>query len=108
MKRVLLSIAISFVFVVFYLLVLFVLFVYNNKNGVGSTAILYPITLPNAVYGYFFPRNFSSAGMPKWLFFISNVLIYSIPFYLLLTLFSKLRKNKSPSPEPPPPPAFDD
>ncbi len=107
MKRVLLSIAMAVVFVVIYLIVLLVLFIFNNQTGVGNTAFLYPVTLPNSIYNYFFRQNISDPAMPKWIFLISNVVLYSIPFYLLLTLFSKRRKNKLPSTEPPPPPTFD-
>jgi len=107
MKRVFLSIAIAFIFVVSYLIMLLVLFLNNDKKGIGMTALLYPISLPNVIYYYFFPLPPPDTLLPKLLFFISNVLLYSIPFYLLLILFSKLRKTKVPSTEPPSPPTFD-
>jgi len=115
MKRYLLAVLISFILLFIYMAVMTYLYVLNNQNGRWLTNFAYPIALPKVIYYYFwqptaedFQIESSRTQFLSAIFFTSNVLLYSLPVYALITLFSKLRKSKTPSTEPPSPPTFDD
>ncbi|HVE58739.1 MAG TPA: hypothetical protein VNB22_18035 [Pyrinomonadaceae bacterium] len=115
MKRILAAVLISFVFLFIYMAVMTYLYIHNSQNGRWVTNFAYPIALPKVVYYSFFQPTAeefqiesSKAKFLSAIFFITNVLLYSLPIYGLLTLFSKRQKSKLPSTEPPYPPTFDD
>lgn len=125
MKRFLLSIGISFVLIVGYLVVgtAIVVISSNDPNKLDPQAIAMvdvPFRLPKYVYYYFFPPTLedfstdpSDLGFKKAIisvvFFGINLLIYSLPVYVLLSLISRLRRRSAGlrvNAGPPGPPTF--
>ncbi len=123
MKLLLLSVAITFVLMLGYLLVAGVVVVVsspdqNNLNPSAIAMVDVPFRLPKIAYYYFFPpsaQDFSTdpnqIGVRKGIlatgFFVANLLMYSVPVYLLLRLFVGRRKKRSDKVgKPPPPPEF--
>jgi hypothetical protein len=114
MKKVLFSIIISFVLVFAYMSVLTYFQVRYHQNEVWETNWKTPVWLPQRAYFYLFPltpENYSMSPSKRLTlstgFFLTNVLLYSIPIYFLTKYFSKTRKDKPPEMEPPPPPTFE-
>lgn len=111
MKRVLLSILISLIFIVGYIGLCMILLKYNviDQTNVFNDLLKLPLILIE----YFYPLYKHSISTEEmitniYLFgaisFLLNMLIYSIPAYLILTLLKKTMKNsKFVSDEPPPP-----
>src|SRR5258706_11763374 len=121
MKRILLSIAVGFGLVLICLVVGAVIVLAYSKDGVFDPAVVavvdLPMRLPKLIYFYFFPPTASDYLMQmnakRWIlagsFFVSNVLLYSIPPYIFLSIWSRLRKPKPLTSEAPPsPPSFND
>lgn len=114
MKRILLSIAIAFAFVIFYLTIVTIIRTFVNHNNPLIFYLNLPVRFPQAVYFYFSPASIDTRGeLTKWkvilaaLFFIVDVLVYSIPAYFILRFISRFKKYEPlPTVEPPPPPKF--
>jgi len=101
--RVLISVIIGFVLVMLYLIAAHYLFIYYFQHPMENGHI------PNIYIGLELPTLISKDILPILRFWI-NVLIYSIPPYILLSLISRFRKSKrqpTGEPPPPPPPSFD-
>ena len=116
MKRALLSVMISIFLVVGYLLAIAILMAFNYIDLIQSRYLLRPLLLPNLIFFYFSPPV-SNDFVPEFserkvfialLFFFSNVLIYSIPVYLIAGIIAKFRKKKVEHQDPPAPPVFYD
>lgn len=123
MKKILLSILISFVFLTGYLLVAGVIVVVMSKGSptLDRTAIGWvdaPLRLPKYIYYKIVPptaedysTDTASLGARKTIvaigFFVSNVLLYSVPIYFVVILIFRARKQVTvPNEEPPPPTQF--
>lgn len=117
MKRILLAFAISFILVFAYLLVVSVIFVLAGRDTQIVPYLDVPLRLTKIIYYYFFPPTaddyqltvtWRKAGL-SLLFFITNILIYSIPIYFLLRLIGKRKRKPVPQIDTPPaPPRFDE
>jgi hypothetical protein len=113
MKRVLLSIAIGFVFVVAYGGVIFSLHSANIISHNLHDDLRIPTSAPDKIVGLFYARSdirhFElvhpiAVGLFATLV---NGVIYSLPIYLVWYLINRSkRKPVTPSAEPPPPPEF--
>lgn len=112
MKRILLSILIAFFIICVYLAIASVFVVATDYKLIAGSYIDFPLRLPKIIYYYFSPPNqqdfASELSIRKVIVLLvtlfGNLLIYSIPVYLILSLF---RKNKeSRNEQPPPPPKF--
>jgi hypothetical protein len=125
MKRILLSVLISFVLLIGYLVVsvVVVLGFSNDSNSLSSSAIAkvdVPLRLPKYLYYHFFPpsaEDFSTDPSrldPKRAvvavgFFVTNILLYSIPVYFLIGMIERKWKGRidlTRKTEPPDPPIF--
>jgi hypothetical protein len=119
MNRILLAVALSFAVIMAYMLIASVVVVlvspnYDQLNASAVYKVDIPLRLPKIVYYYFFPptaqdysTQVSSLSPRRWAlgvaFFVANILLCSIPVYIVLTVVSGLRKPGTVSPEPPPP-----
>jgi hypothetical protein len=113
MRRVLLSVGIGFVLVMSYLGLVMTLyvgeFVSRPTSDTLSLPLLLPVVAPRLLFewsaiGNFGTKHRLAAGV--YLVF-ANVIIYSIPVYLILSLIKrKKRKPIAASTAPPPPPEF--
>lgn len=119
MKRIFLAIGIGFALVFGYLAVSSVVVLMMSKDPAHLDMDLVsmvdiPMRLPKYVYYYFYPptaedysahfnmrRTFAAV-----LIFASNVLLYSIPPYLVILATARTRKPNTELLEVPPPPAF--
>jgi hypothetical protein len=115
MKRLLLAAAIGFVLVTAYMIISSVIFVLSGQNIALVPYLDLPVRLPKIVFYYLSPptaedfsHEFTERKILLALFsYIANVLIYSIPAYILLRVISQRRKKAElPQPDPPPPPSF--
>jgi hypothetical protein len=115
MKRILFAVAAGIVFVTGYLFAIALIVVLSGNYGlIRSLGI--PLSLPKTVYFYFFPPTgvvFANRVTVEGIIltimaYVINVLLYSIPFYLLFTIIAR-RRRKVPATQPPPPlpPSFD-
>jgi len=115
MKRILLALAAGLLVVVGYTLTVALIVVLTRKFWL----IWYlgmPMSLPKTVFFHFFPPtadDFSYRLTEKRIVFTIvaygiNVLLYSIPFYILFTIIARLRRRMPVTqPAPPMPPSFD-
>ena len=106
MKRVLLSLLCGIAFVVGYLA--FVPFLWGFLDLRNETvALLYrPLDLPHVIYEMIFGSSNDDRTVVRLLVETANVLIYSIPFYFIFTLYAKFKrkseiKGTATPPEPP-------
>ncbi len=115
MKRLLLSIAISFLLVTAYMTVSTIIFILSGQNIALVSYLDLPIKLPRILFYYFYQpsaEDFSTDFYVRQMFldlfsFIANVLLYPIPVYILLTVFSRTRRKvELTQTEPPLPPSF--
>ena len=115
MKRVLLALAAGTVVVLGYALTLAGIVVFTRKYWLISYLGL-PLSLPKTVFFHFFPpiaEDFSYRLTGRRMIiavvaFGMNFLLYSIPFYILLTFIARRRRQvAAPQPAPPLPPSFD-
>ena len=116
MKRLLLAIAIAFLLVTVYMIGSSVIFILSGQNLAIVPYLDLPVRLPKIIIYYFSPptaEDFSTKFTTRrWVFallvFGTNALLYSIPAYILLTIFSRTRKKivSARELEPPPPPTF--
>src|SRR5215207_2168258 len=125
MKLFLISLGITFVLIVTYLMVGVVVVIatspdQSNLNPSAIAMVDVPFRGPKLVYYYFFPPNAedfstnpSDLGLKKAVlavgFFVANLMLYSIPVYLLLRFGRRPRKRKHRDAlhhSPPSPPQF--
>lgn len=115
MKRLLLSIVVGFVLVTAYMMVAAVMLVVSGYKIELVPYLDLPMRLPKVVFFYLFPptaEDFSQHMNQKQLVlailaYLANVLLYSIPAYIFITLSSRWRRKVAlPQMEPPPPPSF--
>jgi len=109
--RVLLSIAIGFVLVVGYWTLNVTLYKFATRATFHVVTI--PLSLPEHLLELFFARadilNFERS---HWLLYLlslvlSNVLIYSISIFVILSFIGRSKREpETVTPEPPPPPEF--
>src|SRR5215212_4239143 len=114
MKRILLALAAALVLVTVYTITLALVVALSGKYWIISYLGV-PVSLPKTVYFYIFPPtadDFSSRVTEKKILltmvaYLINILLYSIPFYILFTIIAR-RRRKFPTtqPEPPLPPSF--
>lgn len=117
MKRILLSVAVSFCLVAAYMLISSIIFILSGEP-VGLVPYLdLPVRLPKAVFFHLSPptaEDFSPGLNERRIFlavffYLANVLLYSIPVYILIRIISRRRRGVGPAPaQPPPPPTFVD
>lgn len=113
MKRVFLSILIALGLVCFYLIVASAFVVWTGSNPAPGSYIDLPLRLPKIVFYYFSPPNqqdFAADITARKLVVFTvamfgNLIVYSIPVYLLLGIFGK-KRTKAKNENPPPPPSF--
>lgn len=113
MKRILLSVAISFCLLAAYMTISSTIFILSGEPGGLMPYLDLPVRLPKAVFFYFSPptaEDFSPALMTQRrifltvFFYLANVLLYSIPAYILIRIISRRRRGfESARAEPPPP-----
>lgn len=116
MKRILLAIAAGFVLVTAYTIVVSAIIVLSGRGMELVPYLDLPMRLPKAIFFYVFPptaEDFTPVMNQKKILlgvslYIANVLLYSIPAYLIITLISRRKRKVEPAqPEqPPPPPSF--
>lgn len=119
MKRILIAIGIGFVLVFGYLVASGAVLLIMSKDPAHlnidlASKLDIPMRLPKYIYYYFFPptaEDYSThfnlrKTLAAVLMFVSNVLIYSIPPYLVLLTIARMRKPKAGMIETPPPPVF--
>ncbi|HEX8458269.1 MAG TPA: hypothetical protein VF656_13290 [Pyrinomonadaceae bacterium] len=116
MRRVLLSIAVSFGLIATYAFSVAIIFILTGENTELLTYLDYPLRLPKFLPYYLSPptaEDFSPLMNQRKILvaifvYAANVLLYSLPAYLLLTLISRRisrrRKVELTQTEPPPPP----
>lgn len=108
MKRIIISILCSAALVFGYYYSLAILYQMYQISFDTLMRLLLPINLPYNIYKSIFGFYYGDRNLVKVLNFGGAILIYSIPFYLLLTVFDK-RRRKSDFQEiknPPEPPIF--
>jgi hypothetical protein len=117
MKRILLSIAISLGAVTAYMMISSIIFILSGEPGELLPYLDLPVRLPKAVFFYLSPpteEDFSPVVNQRKafltvFFYLANVLLYSIPAYILIRLISRRRRGVESAPAgPPPPPMFVD
>jgi hypothetical protein len=122
MKKVLLSLAISFGLLVVYLIVSDVILILlspdiNHLDLKLAWEVGLPVSLPKVVYYHFFPPTAEDytqqigvrRALISLMLMVANVFIYAVPAYLILLIVSKRRKSEGLSPTidvPPPPPSY--
>lgn len=115
MRRILLSIAAGFVLVTTYVVVASGIFILSGRKMELLPYVDLPMRLPKFIFFHLFPptaEDFVPAMNQKKallgvFFYIVNVLLYSIPAYLIITLITRGRRKVDPlQTEPPPPPSF--
>ena len=120
MKRVILSIAISAAFLAAYLAVSAAVVIFlspgsDRYNMSVVKMVQFPVTIPNYIYYQFFPptaEDFSQTMSAKkaviaTAFLLMNIVLYTIPVYIILSIVAKFRKKKlRDSAVPPSPPQF--
>lgn len=108
MKRIIISILCSAALVFGYYFFLGLLYqIYRVSFGTLAVLLL-PLNVPYNIYKSIFGLYYGNPMVVKVLSFAVDILLYSIPFYLVLTLFAKLKKSKVQATEKPPePPVFE-
>ena len=115
MKRILLAVVIGSGLVTAYMMFSFITFMLAGEHRGLVPYFDLPVRLPKAVFFYLSPptaEDFSPVMNQRKMFltvffYLANVLIYSIPAYILLRLISRRgRRFESARSEPPPPPTF--
>ncbi len=113
MKRYLLSLLIGFGLV----LLLFVGSVVAIHLSDFNPRVIYlsqfPFRLPYIVDQIFFTASLRATFFSSWIgatlyVYVFNVLLYSVPIYVLLSIKERLKTKKSMASDPPPPPEFVD
>jgi hypothetical protein len=114
MKRVLLSILIGFILVAVYLGILVIIYFSSASRSPYFAYLQIPVRLPTMIFYYFSPPTAEDYApvlsirkvLMAVVFFLVNILLYSIPPYLLLTLIARFRKPESTPNAPPSPSLF--
>ena len=107
MKRILISILCGAFLVFGYYLFLILLYQIYSVSFDTLATLLLPINVPYNIYKSIFGFYYGNPTVVKVLNFAAAVLLYSLPFYLALTLFAKMKKSKAQGNEnPPEPPIF--
>ena len=108
MKRILISILCSAALVFGYYAFLILLYQIYPVSFDTLAKLLLPINLPYNIYKSIFGLYYGNPSVVKIFNFVAAVLLYSIPFYLVLTLYARTRKSKVQGTEnPPEPPVFE-
>lgn len=112
MLRCILSIATGFLFVVLYLVVaraVLTYFILNISTYHYLPEVYIGLLLPSRVFSFLSLPGTENRTYFNLVFFLLNVLLYSIPPFVVLTIISRFRKKKPRQIDlPPPPPTFDD
>ena len=109
MKRILISILCSAALVFGYCFSLAVLYRVYPESFDSLTTLLLPINLPYNIYKNIFGFYRGDPLIVKVLNFAADILLYSVPFYLALTFFAKIKKESKVQAveNPPEPPRFE-
>lgn len=109
MKRVLNSILCAAGFIIGYFIFIVILNKLHPLSIHTLLTLLEPLDIPYRTYESFYGLHSDNKGLLHILNFTADILIYSIPFYLILTLFNKLKpkSNVQEIQNPPEPPIFD-
>ena len=108
MKRILISILCGAALVFGYYVFLALLYQIYPISFDTLATLLLPLNVPYNIYKSIFGFYYGSPTVVIVLNFVVAVLLYSIPFYLVLTLFAKMKKSKVQGTEnPPEPPVFE-
>lgn len=108
MKRILISILCGVALVFGYYIFLGFLYQIYPVSFETLATLLLPLNLPYDIYKSIFGFYYGSPMVVKVLNFAAAILLYSIPFYLVLTFFAKMKKSKiQPTEKPPEPPVFE-
>lgn len=108
MKRILISMLCGAAFFLGYYGFLILLYQVYPVSFETLATLLLPINLPYNIYKSIFGFYYGDPTVVKVFNFVGAVLLYSIPFYLALTLYAKIKKSNVQATEnPPEPPIFD-
>lgn len=108
MKRVLISLLCGIVLVGGYLTLVPFLWGFLDLRIKTVNLMYIPLELPYAIYEKMFGKSNDDQTLLVILIETANVLIYSIPFYFLFTLYAKAKKKSEikATDTPPEPPTF--
>jgi len=108
MKNILIALACGAVLVFGYYFLLIILYQIYPINFDNLTILLLPLNLPYNIYKSIFGLYYGNPLVVKILNFAVAIILYSIPFYLVFTYFTKKKNAKSQRLEMPPnPPIFE-
>jgi hypothetical protein len=116
MKRILLSMAVGLGLVTAYMMFSSITFILAGEHKELVPYLDLPVRLPKAVFFRLFPPTAEDYFSPLMtqrkillmvFFYLANVMLYSIPAYILIRLITrKGRRSQSARAGPPPPPTF--
>ncbi len=106
MKKILISIFCGTILVFGYFLFLAVLYQIYPISFDTLAILLIPLNLPYSIYQKVFGFYYGNPMVVKILNFAGAIILYSIPFYLILAWFEKIKKNKTQFSDKPPEPPF--
>jgi hypothetical protein len=117
MKKILLSIGLSTILLIGYLMASTVVVValserIDNLNREAVALVDVPLRLPKLVYYYIVPPTAEDYSMqigPKravlaGVFYVANTILYAVPIYFMIRVFTGYRELGTPEQTPPPPP----
>jgi hypothetical protein len=108
MKRILLSLAISFVLFAGYLIGVGILLEFVIGHSEEGSHFSTPLLLPVLVQEYFFGIDRQDDSVSALVVAsLGNVFLYAFPIYGILSLLARRKRSDVEAPEPPPPPTFD-
>jgi hypothetical protein len=109
MKRILISILCGTALVFGYYFFLIILYQVYPVSFATLATLLLPINVPYNIYKSIFGFYYGNPTVLKVLDFAVAILLYSIPFYLVLTFFAKMKKKSKVQgiENPPEPPIFE-
>ncbi|MCU0240737.1 MAG: hypothetical protein MUC29_14950 [Pyrinomonadaceae bacterium] len=108
MKKIVLSVLVAFLVICIYLTISIIYVVTTDFKLEAGSLIDIPFRLPKLIFYYFSPPNsedFSQGLSTRKLIvglitFFGNLLIYSIPIYVILSLFQKKKSQSNPFEKP--------
>ncbi len=104
MKRILISILCGAALVFGYYAFLILLYQVYPVSFETLATLLLPINLPYNIYKSIFGFYYGNPTVVKVFNFVAAILLYSVPFYLILTLYARVKKSKVQGTENPPEP----